>query len=619
MKIFKILLVIIVIVVVAVALGVYLFLKNFDLNQYKDQISDKIGKTLQTQVTIGGMDLRFAFKTGLMLDMSEVSLADQGLLSGLAVDVREIQFSLDVMKFLETKELVVIEALVREPVLHVDLEKRHRKDSEKKNNFAKKAPSQQGGPGASSPMSSLVVQGVRIVDGKVILASDGKMMKKDVEISAMNLEVNDIFFRQSAEAKQGKYIQEPFSFQFSCAAFGAKEAVALKGKGRLGLAGNQVRFDDIQISSRLKDFFIPMLVETFPQLADLGLKGMQGNVEILISQLIVGGGNVPVLVSRGTLSNVKLSLARLPAEIRDGNISFEYSDQNLDILDSHLKFGEGIVGFQGRIEDVAKTQIYHFDVNVQRLRLQEILPKLHPEITFSGEMNGKFNVQGGGFKFSDLVQNAKAETKLSIENGRIENFNLLNFIFQKISIIPNLAQRFEQALPEDYRRKMEVNETVFEDIGLDASLDSGVVSYATQCIADIAELDAKGTLDWKMNFVFGGDVSLPSDLSNYLVQDVGEFAALVNKNTQKVVIPLKEYTGSVLSFRPFPDMEYLAKTLVVSKAKEEIKSFLGEALGIERKDSDNSSDGQEGGQSDEGQRPGAAEDLIDNIFDSIFQ
>ena len=413
---------------------------------------------------------------------------------------------------------------------------------------------------------------------------------------------------------------EPFSFQISCAAFDAKKAISADGQGRIDVSGNQVRLDDVKIYSDLAKFSFGELTETFPVLAAAGLRDMQGNFDAKINQVIVGIEGMPVLVLQGSLTQGRIVSSKIPEDIENLNAFFEYSNQNFDILESGFDLAGGHVAFKGRLEDVMKAQLYNWDMKLNDIELKSFAPQLPEEIELSGKLNGSAALMGAGFQPTDIVRRLSGETGFVVVDGKLENFNLLNFIFRKISIIPNLAQRFEQSLPEEYRAKMRADQTVFSDIGINMTLDKGVISYSTNLLADIAEVSARGTLNWKNDFNFAGEFLLPETLSQHLVAEIKEFSSIADGQTGKVVIPLADYTGPLNTFKTFPDMEYLAAKVVVSKVKEEIKEevrdFLGGLIGIDG--GTDASVPTEGGaeRQDTGELP--EPDIVDTIFDSIF-
>ena len=62
-------------------LGVFIFLKTFDVNRYLPQITQKIAQSIDRKVSIAHGDLKFDWGKGVILELNQVSVGDVGLSS----------------------------------------------------------------------------------------------------------------------------------------------------------------------------------------------------------------------------------------------------------------------------------------------------------------------------------------------------------------------------------------------------------------------------------------------------------------------------------------------------------------------------------------------------------
>jgi hypothetical protein len=614
MKVFKIIILVMLVVMIIAGIGLYLFLRSFDANAYKDQIAHQIGTVLETKVEIDRIDLKVSLKTGVVLDVTGLKLADEGMLTGVAVTVKSLECAVDIVHFFKTKEIMVARVIVKEPMVLLDIRRLQEKSSHRQE---KQSIPEGSRDEKKEMMPYLFIKSVHLENGQVVIVGDGVNIVKDMPITGINVIVDNLSLDQSFDAKRSSVTRGPFTFQLTCAAFGSSQAVSLQGKGWLNLDVQQVRLDDVIVESDFSKFAVGQIPEIFPALKSLNLKRIDGNLYALVNQVILGQDGIPVLVAEGSLTKVGASTGLLPTAISDGDIHFKYSDETLDVLESTFKIGSGHVKFKGRIGDVLNTQSYQFDVNVSQIRLQELLPEFHPEITFSGDLNGSVVLSGTGFQLPNIIQTAKAQMGFAVGNGRLNNFNLLNYIFSRITIIPDLAQQFEEALPEEYRKGVRVDQTVFDKIDVTMSLDNGVLSYMAQLAADVIELNTKGTIDWHSQLAFNGTCSLPQKLSSSLVSQMSVLAPLVNSSNQRVVIPLADYNGPVQDFRPLPNMAYLTKMLIVSKAKDEVRNLLADVLGIKQPDSSGSPENQDSPSADS--KPSVRQGIFDSLLNKVLE
>lgn len=618
MKILKIIVILFLILLAAAGIGFYVFFRNFDANVYKDQIAREIGNALQTTAEIDRISLKFDFRSGTVLDVEGLRLADQGLIAGAEVRVSNFQLKIDAVRFLKTREVVVEHAAVREPVVRLDMIRLKERSSAGE----PKVIPQGSRDDQPVKMPRMLIQSVTIEGGRVIIGKDGRNIMRDVEISDLVFRADNLSFGGSSDEPPSGAVNEPFTFQMRCAALGSSNAVSVQGKGWIDLTAGQVRLDDVDAQSSLSAFSLSQIAETFPVFEGLQVRALQGIMRVTVHQIVIGPDGIPVLAAEGALTQAGASLEMIPAVVTDGDIRFEFSGRDVDILESHFKIGAGLVTFKGRIQDIFDAQLYHMDIQVSQAALQELLPRFHQEIFFSGNADGAITLKGSGFDPAQALRNLKADMKFSVADGVLHHFNVLNYIFDRITIIPDLARSLEESLPEEYRKEARTNRTVFDRINATVTVGNGVASYVTRLTADIAEVNASGTIDPEGFLTFQGVFALPPALSSSFVRKVSAFSPLMQDGTKTIVIPLADYRGRVNDFRLMPDTQYLAKTLIVSRAKDEIRNLLGDALGIKR-DAGETVDpaaGDSPEESTEATQQGRPERrLLDSILNAVFE
>ena len=615
MKVLKVVMIIAVVFLILAAGGAYVFVKNLDLSDYKGQIARMLGSALQTEVKIGDIDFDFGLGTGLSLNVQKVELASRGLLTGVGINVEEVRLAVSLQRLFK-EQLIVIEAMtVREPIIRYDMQERKKAAAGQKNNFAGvNVKTEAKGSFQNDFLQELQVNTIRVTDGEIILLQDENLLSRDLEIKDIEIVIENLLFAGQQETSAEPFTVDPFSFRISCSALGAKQALTIDGTGRADPAARQVRFDDIHIRSDISQISLEQAAERITALNAMGFEELKGIIDMTVSQIILGAGEVPVLTLNGSLRDAGISSSRIPVRIKDLNTSFEYSGSNLDILESSLHLADGQVFFKGRLEDILRTQLYQFDVTLKEINPVVFVPDhLLSGITFEGLLNGSGSFRGGGLQAADVIKNFSGEASFAVPGGKLEGLNILNVVIGKISFIPGLDQRVLDAVPQQYRERMRLNQTVFEEILMTFKINKGEASYQTNLKADTGSLKAKGRLNWKQDFLFDGDVMIPAALTQALVDDVHDLAPLIDGQTGEIVLPLERYQGPLMLFRPSLDTKYLMEKVVVTKVKQEIKGELKDILkdtifGKDAPDQDASVESGENTQPD----------IVDTIFDSIF-
>jgi len=620
MKALKIFFIVVVVLVVSLIAGLFIFIKTFDANKYKDQIAQAVGSALQTDVAIGEIRLKLSLKTGVAASVSGLSLADKGLVQGIGVKVDGIDVSVDLLRLLRQKEIYVSQIDIREPVIRIDLAKRQQAapapaGGSEVSSAAKQTPA----AGSANFSSSIIIQSLRMEKGEVVLAAGGGMpFAKDVAVTDITVAVNGLVVQQGS----GAAVADPFTFQISCAAFDHPKAVSIEGKGRLDLAQMQARFDDVTISSRLNDFSLGRLTETFPAAGEAKLTELGGTLNVVISQLIAGAQGLPVLSLKGSWKDGLLKTGYLNEPLRNIDLNVEYAGGNLDIQESKVELASGKVTFQGGIDDVLATQVFDFQLSGQSLALAALIPAFHPEISLAGNMETSLQVKGAGFDPLTVMQNTSGNATAKVADGKIVGFNALNLVFEKMSFLPGIAQNFKEALPERYRAQLNESDTLFQQIEAKTDITGGVAAYTSTVKLDIVTFTTNGTVDWKQQLVFAGSLAVDAELAAALVNEVPAFSGLLNEEKQ-MIIPLAKYQGPAAAFRPLPDMEYLAQHLVVAQVKEEVKDqarkLLGDVLDVPQETAPQQGESSDGTTPESESQGSPKPDIIDNVFDSIFR
>ena len=292
-------------------------------------------------------------------------------------------------------------------------------------------------------------------------------------------------------------------------------------------------------------------------------------------------------------------------------MDFEVSEKDVNVPNMAFKIGEGSLGGQLRIDEYLKQQRYFCNLEFKNVLLAKSLPEFGPQVNFHGQLNGLLKLNGQGFKPDKFLAGLSGESQLDIQQGVIENFNILKFILSKISMFPQLVDVLDNNLPEEYKTEVNQNRTVFDKIDVKTTVKEGnVLVERGEFMSPAFSLNTQGRIDRDQSLNLTAVLKVAKDLAAQMTAAAGELKALEEEDGQ-LGIPVK-VNGSVSHLQILPDPEALAKKMIMGKGKGNLEGLLNKVLGNkETPDQLPNEQNPSGGES-----PGKT---INNVLDSIFK
>ncbi len=614
MKIIKIFLIVLLVLILLTALGVFIFLKTFDMNRYKDQVTTTASAMLKRPVTIGDLDLNLSLPQGATLTVSDLNIKE-GKQDRLSLSVDEIRFAINLMKFIRERELVVGEVTIKDPRGIIDLKALKAQQPDRSGSSAPKIDTSalKENPAAALPV--LLVKTFHVDNGNIVLLSDGEWLAADMTVSSMDLTIN------------GFSLNEAFTIKFGCAMLGADEAVTMSSEARLNIQDRQIRLDDARISSPLGEFDLNRVTTVFPQVRSAGITSLDGEISVLISQLIAGTEDIPVLTADIELRQGRLVSRRIPQPLDNVTVTAELANNIVTIENAALNTAGGSLNMEGQITDILTTKEFILSGVAQNIQMGDLIPDLPRDMRFHGPLNGDIQISGNLEDPADAIEALTGSGKVTVNDGRLENFNVLRFVLSQIDAIPGLADKIVQDLPQKYQDVLTRNDTLFNEIAVTTQLTGRTAKLPDIRVeSESFRLLSNGSITVDQTLTLNGTVVIPSDLTKQFVKAVPELVGLVNAQEQ-LEIPLAQYSGPMTAFRPMPDLQVIAEQIIIKRGKDELRGLLKDVLGIEQKESgekpaaeeDKTSANGETGQTEDSSKTQPREpDLIDAVFDQIF-
>lgn len=611
MKTFKIIAAICLLLFLLGSLAVLIFTATFDNQRFKAQLTSQLSTRLGRVVHMDKLNLSFSLFRGVFLNVRGFHIMDDAQFSpDVLLGIADLKLDINLLVFLTQKKVVISHIAVSGPRLNLvrneegmfniqALASSPTPSSEKKSGAnAKPQPVSQPSPPPKKDtpnLPQLLVRAIRIEDGALTFTDHVQSQPLRVELKNMTLDV------------AGLSSTSPFKFIFECSMFSDERNLDIRGQGQLNLKNLQVRLDDVAVNFDISAIDTAALETAVPGIksSEWGLT-MQGRVETLISQMVVGSDGLLLLAGTGRAVVDALNLEKVPF-LTKGAIEYEISEKDVQVRKIDLAVGGGSLAGQVRLDDYLKQQKYFLDLDLKDIDLARSIPEFGPQAQFQGVLSGHLKLNGHGFQPEKIFSDLAGEGQILIAPGTLENFNILRFILSQITVLPRLDDVLIKNLPEPARKEFEKRGTVFENIEIKTILvKENIVVEQADFVSSVFSLTAQGQMDPGRNISFSANLYVSKDLTLQMVAAVPELKVLSGEDG-RLSIPLKSYSGTISGFRIFPDSEVLAKKILLDKGGEQFQRLLMQAS------PGNEPPGEKENKPPEQQQP------VNNILDAIFK
>ncbi len=649
-KIFKKILLGFCIIFVVAIVGVFVLVKTFNVNQFVAQNLPNINASIGRQISIKDVRLQFSLSKGVVLNVNGLTISDDQAFSKtpfLIVD--NLKCGLDILSFLMKRQVIVSNVQVNSPrVVFI-------KDRAGKWNFqrlgkkeTKKVPIEQ--PAVTQEENSEQQKvSENISDAQIAEVDVNKQVTEEMlshlVIKALNLnnarltlidktfdeQLQLIFEPVQFSVTDFSFIQ-PFEFSLDGALGGQEKSFALGGIVRIDPSSKQMRVDDVKINIDLEKIDFEKL-KNIPMISSqhsLDYSGIGGEIDCLINQMVLGEEGLLLLTMEGSLLAAKASLNDLPFPLEGVNLRFNMSESLLKIEKLSLPIADGEIVVEASIDEYLTTKKFKGELKIKDVDLEEVSKLTEQPVVVQGKMSGLFEAKGKGFKLSDVRSNLNLEGGLSVKDGRIKGVNLLRLVFEKLEALGISSNRILESLPDEYKEKLKLNDTVFQKIEFKTKLENLSLNIV-RAVIESTGFSVRGNGSLGLNKVLSLDTNfkIAKDLSMRLVNSIEDLRPLLDEESQ-VSIPLR-IVGKIPEVRFIPDFEYLTKNVIVTKGKDLLKEVLDKNEGVRQildavfnieSKSQNSQGQGEGQETDgaEGKEDAVPveERILDTIFEKIF-
>ncbi|MBF0483398.1 MAG: AsmA family protein [Candidatus Omnitrophica bacterium] len=367
----------IIILLIIAMVGIFIFLKNFDIKKYKPQIIKTASEALGRPVDFKNIDLKVSFNEGVWLNLSDLTIKENpefGTTDFLSAET--INVGVDIRSYIFFRQISIPNILIRSPKINIV---RDSKGSINVQTIGQtKTITEKTSVNPAMALPAIFVRSFTIDKAEIHLLD--RSIEPNPELSVTKLSI----------AVKNFSLTNAFDLNIEGAIFSAEPDLAISGKAQLNLGANQIKLNDFIISADLDRLAINE-IRAFPMLKDLP-----------IPSILKG---------------------KLKTKIKEAEISDKGLDQiNLDIdLNAALYQDQTNVTFNGNvIFDFktldAKLQKSHFETDLNLWPIKKIQSELTllNNLPLPEKMSGKFQTDISLLQISpkgltDILLNAKLD------------------------------------------------------------------------------------------------------------------------------------------------------------------------------------------------------------------
>ncbi len=559
MKVLKVILVVFTALVILAIVGVFVFLKTFNVNGYLPQITQQVSKAVGRDLKVGGAELGVSWTNGIRLEVKDISLADDPKFSDKPFfAVSRIEIGVNPGALFLDRKVQVTGVVVDSPRVIVIRAKDGTINALTMGGQAQA----NGRDNAAGGIPALFVNDIKVVNGSFTFIDQGNSPILAFTLDRIDVHMSDLS------------LVSPFTVSLKAALFSASQNVALDARLELNLLKQVVHIKGLKIGVDLATIDPAKLEGQLPMLKPLVLKKTAGLFKIDGAEVEAGAQGLATLKAQALLEKGLVSSGLLPLPVENIGLTADINEKQIDIKAVTATIADGVVRGNALIVDYLSSPIIAGTVSAEGVNINKVAAAFNSPLGVRGILSGDGNVKLSGKSPEDIISSLHGETKVDVKDAVIENMNFLAAGLGKIPMLPGLLDSIMPDLSQATQDDIHQGRTHFETVHAQGHLVSGgfQIDAADATTQDIA-VHAQGALDFASGFDIKVDLRLTPDLSVRLAQRVKALAGLKDEEG-RIYIPLS-INGPLAKPKVMPDVEYLAKKMLVAQGGEQLQQILG--------------------------------------------
>ncbi len=568
MKILKIVVFSILGLILVGALGLYIFIKTFDVNKYLPTITQQISQVAKRKVQISHADLDLNLFKGLSLKLKDVSLGEASQDLRLAVGL--VKLHLELLPLLH-KEIRVVDVIVVSPKISVIQNSSIQNKNETISSVASPQEGVTQAPAVSEPVQKDKID-LPVVKVKLISVEHASLSFED-QNPKMPIKV----IIEDIQARINNFsLSDAFDFVIDINLWSKKETnIHMTGGCNLDLNRLGADVTSFQIKTDLSQWDWNKLKTVTPAFKNIPMwpQEIKGNIVVNAPTVNVSSKGLEGLSIDITLNEGYLKFKELLNAVDHINIQANADLNNLLVKNFHAQVGTGEIDLKAQVKSLLAVPKYDFQLQTKALKIQDLLDETAWPAQLLGLIAVDFTGTGEGFEPELMMNNLKGNGRIALTGAKIEKFNLFKTILDKLSFIPGLSNQIESNLSEKVKAKLSSETTVLDKVQSNINVLNKVVSINdAQVESQLFSVAAKGTVDFNLVTSIAVDAYLAPDVSEDLVKSVRQLQGMLD-GQNRLYIPGK-VSGKVPAIQYRPHVDYITRKVAVAEGVNQLEKVL---------------------------------------------
>ncbi len=415
----------------------------------------------------------------------------------------------------------------------------------------------------------------------------------------------------------------PFRFGVKAAVFGDKPNVVVNGTATLDLASQNISLSQTQLKADLAKISPDEIRSAWAGLKDVVLPAeLGGLLTVDVSDLQASAMGIASLNLKSTLTDGHLKHPLLLLPVDPIAMDLDATAQNLNLNNLSFQIGEGTIQAKGQVQDYLGKQIYSADVLARNIDVKKIVDQSQQPVKLEGTIEGQYQISGEGFDPKKISETLSGIGQIQVKDSVLRDINVLKEILNKLTMFPKLEEKIQASgLPQDYQKTLQQKDTILEQVQFDSRLANGsLVINPAQIVAEGFSLRGDGKIGLDQSVAMSAAFLMAPDLSEAIIQAEPEFQFLMNAKGE-IQFPVK-IGGTLSKIAIAPDIQYIMRTAIENRGKQELQKVIQKALGIESPStpSEPAPPSTEGGTNEPApeEKKSSPQKIIGDILEGIF-
>ena len=635
-RIFKIIVIRLLSLFVISAVGIFIFLRTFNVSRFKPQIIAAAQNALSRSVNFGDIALKISLRRGIQLRLTDIAIGEHPVFGKENfLTAQEVNFGVSIKDFILKRQIRVLGIDCNSPKINIIRLKDGKINvqtfgavalAKGGQTTALRPVGQDKQQAAETPMKKPPAETAQPVAMALPAVFINRISIDNAQLAYIDYfldpKLSLVFDRITLKAENFS-LTDPFPITLQASFASDSRNIFAQGKGQVNADKPSFLLKDVRATADLSTISMDAFRRLIPQLEGVPLPEIKsGALSVSIDLFETGQQGLIVLKGQGALTKGSLKMKELAVPIEPIEASLTMSESVVALSKASFNFGKGKVEFSGNISDYLLKQEYSLKAMLKDINLNECVDQSAYPIKVKGLIFGDVELKGQGFDPNNALSKLTGNGSLEIKEGQLTDINVLKMVLDKLSFVPNLATVLEAGLPERFKESLRKKDTIVTSFKTKIGIsNSSVAIQSMNMEAGTFSFQGSGRVGFDQVYSFDGSFMIPQDLSSRMTAAVPEMEYLLDEAKQ-IRFPLKvSGKGTSVSFAP--DVKQMGITAIRHKGRQELEKILDKVFDRTPQDGSKqpSADTEPTDDTlpDTTQEKSRKQQLIEGVIDTIFK